>query len=246
MTTPQKSKWYCKYKIAHRGLHNKEFPENSLGAFENACNLGFAIELDVHALADGTVAVFHDQNTLRMCGIDRDIGLLTLDDLPKFKLLNSKYTIPTLAEVLDLVNGRVPIMIELKPASRKEKLEQKTYDIIKDYKGELAVKSFNPFSIAWFKKHANHIPRGLLSSFFEHDNLPWIYKTVLKKLLLFGMCQPDFISYNVQNIPNKYVARKKVPVITWTVNSKDLENKIKKFVDSVVFEGYVPDKPLNY
>ena len=60
------------------------------------------------------------------------------------------------------------------------------------------------------------------------------------------MCQPDFISYNVQNIPNKYVARKKVPVITWTVNSKDLENKIKKFVDSVVFEGYVPDKPLNY
>ena len=245
MTIVQKSNWYCKYKIAHRGLHNQEYPENSLGAFENACNLGFAIELDVHTLADGTVVVFHDQNTLRMCGIDRDIGQLTKEDLPKFKLLKSKYTIPLLNQVLDLVNGRVPVMIELKPSSRKEKLEQKTYDIIKNYKGEIAVKSFNPFSIIWFKKHANHIPRGLLSSFFEHDNLPWIYKTILKKLLFFRICKPDFISYNVKNIPNKYVKSKKVPVITWTVTSKDLENKIKKYVDSIVFEGYIPYKPLN-
>ena len=241
-----KSNWYCKYKIAHRGLHNDIYPENSLGAFDYACQKGFAIELDVHTLKDGNVAVFHDQNTLRLCGKDQDIGNISTDELKDYKLLKTKYTIPTLKEVLELVDGRVPIMIERKPASRKEKLVQKTYDIIKDYKGEIAVKSFNPFSIMWFKKHANHIPRGLLSSYFEHDNLPRIYKIVLKKLLFFRLCKPDFISYNINNLPNKYVTRKNVPVITWTVNNKELENKAFESACNIVFENYVPEQPLNY
>ena len=119
-----RSNWFCKYKLAHRGLHNDKFPENSLGAFENACKKGFAIELDVRLLKDGTPVIFHDPNTFRMCNIDKNINEITLNELDNYHLADSKYTIPTLQQVLELVDGKTPIMIELKPGQRKEKIEQ--------------------------------------------------------------------------------------------------------------------------
>jgi len=240
-----RSKWYCKYKLAHRGLHNEKYPENSLGAFENAIKKGFAIETDVRLLKDDTVVIFHDPDLKRMCGVDIKINELTIEDLEKYKLNNSNYTIPTLKEVLELVAGKIPIMIELKPLKKKEHLEEKVYELIKDYKGELAVKSFNPFTMIWFKKHAPQILRGMLSSYFEDFYLPFFYKIALKKLWLFKFVKPDFISYNVDNLPNKYV-NKKVPIIAWTITNKEMEENAMKNANNIVFENYIPDNPHNY
>ena len=242
-----RSRWYCKYKLAHRGLHNDKFPENSLGAFENACKNEFAIELDVRLLQDGTPVIIHDPTLFRMCGVDKSICDITIDELQNYTLGKSKYTIPTLKEVLDLVNGRVPIMIELKPVKRKEKIEQKVYDIIKDYQGDIAVKSFNPLSMLWFKRHAPEIIRGMLASYFDDiDNLPKIYKKLIKKLSLFRLVKPDFVSYNHEDLPNKYVTKRKVPVLAWTITDAETEKKALLSADNVIFEGYIPESNVNY
>ena len=240
-----KNIWVTKYKIAHRGLHNANLPENSLGAFENAMQKGFAIELDVRLTKDDKVVVFHDDDTLRVCGEKFVIRQTLYEDLKKLKLDSTDYNIPTLEQVLSLINKRVPIMIELKSASKKEQLEPKVYDIIKDYDGDIAIKSFNPISVLWFKKHAPHILRGMLSSYLEDINLPRIYKTIIKKLLLFKFVKPDFISYNFENLPNKYVSRKKVPVIAWTIRDEESQNQALNYASSVIFEGFIPENPLN-
>ena len=242
-----RSRWYCKYKLAHRGLHNDKFPENSLGAFENACKNGFAIELDVRLLQDGTPVILHDPTLLRMCGVDKRICNITIDELKNYTLGKSKYSIPTLQEVLDLVNSRVPIMIELKPVKRKEKIEQKVYEIIKDYQGDIAVKSFNPLSMIWFKRHAPEIIRGMLaSSFNDVDGLPRLYKRLIKKLSLFRLVKPDFISYNHEDLPNKYVTKRKVPVLAWTIIDAESEKRALLNANNVIFEGYIPKSNVNY
>ena len=232
-----RSNWFCKYKLAHRGLHSDKFPENSLGAFENACNHGFAIELDVRLTKDGTPIIFHDRNTYRMCGIDKNINELTIDELEQYHLSGTKYTIPTLQQVLDLVDGKTPIMIELKPVRKKENIEKITYSLLKDYKGEFAIKSFNPLTIMWFKKHAPEVLRGMLSSYFEGIKLPLIYKLIVKKLYMFHLVKPDFISYCHSNLPNKYVQRKKVPIIAWTINSPSMEKEVLQKANNIVFEN---------
>lgn len=246
MPNSTRSNWFCKYKIAHRGLHSDTMPENSLVAFDNACNLGFAIELDVRLSKDGEVVVFHDYNLKRICGEDANLNDLNLSALKKFHLNGTKYTIPTLKEVLDLVNGRSPIMIELKPNKRKEHLEEKVYEILKKYPYDVAIKSFNPFSVLWFKKHAPEVPRGMLAGFLEDIKMPKIYKYLIKRLKFFNLIKPDFISYDFGNLPNKYVSSKNVAVLTWTIRSKEQEKQALAVANNVIFENYIPDSPTNY
>lgn len=243
-----RSKWFTKHKLAHRGLHNNKYPENSLGAFENAVKHGFAIELDVRLLKDNTVVIFHDTNTKRMCGIDKDISEIFANELPEYSLSKSKYTIPTLEDVLNLVDGEVPIMIELKPikSNKHHILERCVYNLIKDYKGDLAVKSFNPFSMIWFRKNAPEILRGMLSSYFENTYMPSLYKFFIKRLTFFNKIKPDFISYDYRYLPNKYVEKRNVPVISWTITSKELEQEALKNSSSVIFERYIPESAMNY
>ena len=239
-----RSNWFIKYKLAHRGLHNDIYPENSLGAFENAMAHGFAIELDVRVTKDGSLVIFHDSNLQRMCGVNSNIADLTLSDIKECRLLNSEFAIPTLEEVLDLVQGNTPIMIELKPVSRKMKITNKVYDAIKDYKGDIAVKAFNPLYMLWFKKHAPHIIRGMLSSYFKHTNLPFIYKFLIKRLTFFGRIKPDFISYDINNLPNKYVKNKNVPILAWTIYSEEEEKHALTLADNVIFQDFIPNKTI--
>lgn len=243
-----RSKWYTKYKLAHRGLHNDKFPENSIGAFKNAMEHGFAIELDVRLLKDNTAVIFHDSNLKRMCGVDKNISDITIDELRALSLSGSKFTIPTLSEVLDVIDGEVPIMIELKPVKKNKHhiLEKTVYRLIKNYKGNLAVKSFDPFAVLWFKKNAPEIIRGMLSSYFKHTYMPAIYKFAVKRLVLFNQIKPDFISYDYRYLPNKYVSNKNVPVIAWTITSKELEEEALKFASNVVFERYIPKSTTTY
>ena len=236
--------WLVKKFIAHRGFHNNfDAPENTLKAFENAIKKDYVIELDVRIIKDGTIVVFHDDELKRLTGKNGKADELTKEDLKEIKILSSNQHIPTFEEVLKLVNGQVPLLIEIKNYKKDGILEKELINILKDYKGEFAVQSFNPFSLEYFKKYYPSVLRGQLSSYFKNEkNLSFVTKFVLKRMLLNkSKSNPHFVSYDVQNMPNKYTKKLSIPVLVWTVkNQKQYEN-VSKYCDNIIFEGFEPE-----
>lgn len=237
--------WLVETPLAHRGLHTKNIPENSLSAFTNAIEKGYGIELDVQLLADDTIVVFHDDSLARMTGNDGYIRFLNKEDLKALTLKGSKERIPTFQEVLELVNGKVPILIEIKNKHKVGKLEQKVIDMLKKYNGEYAVQSFNPFSLAYFKKHAPHIIRGQLAGELKNEDikLSFVERFVMKRMTLNKtVSEPDFISYEAICLPNRFVKKyKHLPLLTWVVHSKEQYHKIIKHCDNIIFEDFDPE-----
>lgn len=234
--------WLVEYPIAHRGLHTDEMPENSLGAFQNAIDNGYPIELDVHLTCDGTVVVFHDDSLARVTNKDGYVKNLTKDTLKDYSLFGTKYTIPTFKEVLDLVDGQVPILIEVKNTGKVGELESALLKILKDYTGEYAIQSFNPYVLEWFKKNAPQIARGQLAGYFKGEKLSFIKKFALKRMLLNKKIScPDFISYDARNVPNRFVNKyKNLPLLVWCVRSQDEYLKKVKYCDNIIFENFEP------
>lgn len=239
--------WLIERPIAHRGLFNHNYPENSLGAFENAVKNNFGIELDVQFTKDKKVVVFHDDNLERMTKDKRNVNELTYKELKNLKLLDTNETIPLLEEVLSLVNGKVPLVIEIKTCDNIIQLGEETYKLLKDYKGKFAVESFNPMVLKWFKKNAKEVVRGQLSGDYKNynNNLKKYENFVLEYMLLNFISKPDFIAYELCVLPNFRVSslrRRGVPIITWTVKSnKDME-KAYKYADNIIFDSFIPNK----
>ncbi len=233
--------WLCNKYIAHRGLHDDKNPENSLGAFENAINAGFPIELDVRLISDGSIIVFHDENLSKMCGKDKYASQLTKEDLASCKLKGTEYTIPTFEEVLKFVDGRTPLLIELKQLDKIGELESKVLKALDGYKGEIAVQSFNPYSLEWFKNNAPQIWRGQLSSFFKNDKLGSLKKWVLKRLKMNKVSCPNFISYHADDLPNRWVKKyENLPILAWTIRNQQQYIKAVQCSDNVIFEDFIP------
>ncbi len=234
--------WLVQSPIAHRGLHDKEHPENSISAFENAINEGYPIELDVQMIADGTVIVFHDDSLSRLTDNDGYVKFLNKSDLDILTLKDSKEKIPTFEEVLDFVAGRTPILIEIKNQGKVGELEKKVVDILKNYKGEYAVQSFNPYVLEYFYKHAPNIIRGQLAGFFKGEKLSFIKKYALKRMLLNKkISKPNFISYEAKRVPNRFIRKyKSIPLLVWTVRNQSEYLKVVKYCDNVIFEGFEP------
>lgn len=184
----------CDY--AHRGLHGKEIPENSLFAFEAASSKGFGIELDVQLSKDGEVMVFHDYNLKRMTGLDKRFDELTVSELKELKLKETDEKIPTLKEVLELVNGRVPILVELKGESFDLALCDKVAEILKEYKEPYCLESFNPFLIGEMGKLLPHSFRGLLYTNYLRGPKVNFIKALGAAMALNFIAKPNFISYN--------------------------------------------------
>lgn len=234
--------WLVKDYIAHRGLHTKELPENSLGAFANALEYGYPVELDVQLIADGNIVVFHDYALSRLTGRDGYTKNLVTSELSEYKLAKTEYSIPTLQQVLDLIDGQVPILIEIKNEGKVGDLEPKLLEILKNYRGEYAVQSFNPYSLEWFKNNAPNIWRGQLSSFFKKTSLSFFKKFALKRMLLNKKVScPHFISYDARFLPNHYVKKyKKLPLIAWCITSQSEYMKVIKYCDNIIFENFEP------
>ena len=234
--------WIVKDYIAHRGLHTRDLPENSLGAFANAIEYGYPIEIDVQLIADGNVVVFHDYALARLTGQDGYTKNLTTDELVNYKLAKTEYSIPTLAQVLDFVDGQVPLLIEIKNEGKVGELESKVYELLKNYHGEYAIQSFNPYTLEWYKLNAPNVWRGQLSTFFKNSNLPFYKRFALKRMLLNKKVScPHFISYDARFLPNLYVRRhKKLPLIAWCITSQSDYMKVVKYCDNIIFEGFEP------
>ena len=227
--------------IAHRGMHDikNKIPENSLKAFEKAVENNYIIELDVHILKDKSVVVFHDDNLERMTGINKKIKESTYNEIKKLKLQNTDNYIPLLKDVLKLINGKVPIVIELKYDVRYGALEEETIKILKNYRGKYVIKSFNPLSVYWLKRNYPEIIRGQLSYDFKDEKINVIEKFIFRNMMFNVITKPDFISYGINSLPNKRVEeyRKKNVVLGWTVKNKRELEKAKKYCDNFICEN---------
>ncbi|QUH30820.1 glycerophosphodiester phosphodiesterase family protein [Vallitalea guaymasensis] len=236
-------KWLAEDKIAHRGYHNSRYPENSMGAFKRAIDHGFSIELDIHMLSDGEIVVYHDDNLKRVTGVDKDIEKCTYEEIKNLKLLDSNENIPLFKDVLNEVNGKVGIMIELKTRGKAGPLEEKTYEMLKNYKGRYIIQSFNPFSVAWFYKNAPEIVRGQLSGYFKDDDLSLVSRVLLRNYLLNFLSKPDFINYDINylhRLPIKLIRCKGKFVFGWTARSKTEFCDALNRCENAVFEDFNP------
>lgn len=222
--------------FAHRGVHD-EYPENSLPAFEKAVQLNIGIELDIHLTKDDQIIVFHDDNLLRMAGKNGFVKLLTYDELKSYRLGETNYTIPLLKDVFELVKGKVPILIEIKTNNDMKKLVPKLKELIDSYKGEVFIQSFSPFALRRCYKVMPNILRGQLSCFFTHDKLSFYKRIPIKKLLFKNFSHIDFVSYCIDNLPNKYVTKVDVPVLAWTIKTDEEYLKAKQNANNMIIDN---------
>lgn len=240
-----KISWIKETPIAHRGVHTKDIPENSLSAFENALKNNYAIELDVQFTKDKEVVVFHDENLKRITNDTRNIEDVNYDELKNLRLGNTNEIIPTLEEVLELVDSKVAILIEIKDCKDYIELSEKTYEILKGYEGNYAIQSFNPFILEWYKNNASEVIRGQLSGTFTEgsESLNSFEKFVLKNMLLNFKSKPNYIGYELEGIPKsklESLRKKGVPIIVWTVKNKEDMEKAYKYSDNITFENFLP------
>lgn len=239
----EETKWLVDMPIAHRGLHSEAIPENSMAAFQQAIEAGYAIELDVQITSDGEVVVIHDYDLLRVAGVDALVAEQSWSDIQALPLNGTSETIPRLTDVLELVDGSVPLLIELKNEGEVGLLEQAVIDVLAGYDGLYAIQAFNPFVLNYFKKHAPHMIRGQLSSHFKDEDLAFYEKFLLRYLVLNNLSEPSFIAYEKDSMPDwlaKLQRRKNAYLIAWTVlSAEDQQLKLGQF-DNVIFEGYQP------
>ena len=237
--------WITNTPIAHRGLHDDLLPENSLAAFQAAVEHGYAIECDVRLISDGTLVVFHDDRLSRMTDEDGYVSHLSKPDLDKIRLKDSQECIPTFDQLLRLVDGKVPILIEIKNEGAVGATEKALLDGLVGYTGEYAVQSFNPYSLEYFKRNAPHIRRGQLATQARSKGINRL-KFYLLKTMRFNkrVSCPHFISYDKKYLQTSCVQcakKQKLPVLAWTVRSQQEYDAIRQDCDNLIFEGFVPD-----
>lgn len=234
---------------AHRGLHGGDIPENSLPAFEAACVSGYGIELDIHLTRDEKLVVFHDDTLARMCGADVRTEELTLDELMAYRLGESGEHIPSFDEVLALVDGRAPLIIELKGNSRKNmRLCELAAKRLDSYGGKYCIEAFNPFFVRWFKKNRPEVVRGQLScKMRKTDNggsgMGGAVDLILENMLLSVFARPDFVAYDINSrhrFAFKLVRALGAFPVAWTVRSESDMKAAEESFCAAIFENIMP------
>lgn len=236
------------WAYAHRGLHGEGVPENSMEAFRLAKEAGYGIELDVHLLADGNLAVIHDSLLLRTTGATGRIEDLTTDDISNYYLEGTQETIPQFQQVLDLYDGCAPLIVELKAVDGNHSaLCQRACEMLDAYHGAYCLESFDPRCIAWLRKNRPDVIRGQLTeNYFKSpkSTLPWFLKFVLRHQILNFTVVPDFVAYRFSDrrtISNLLVRKLwGVQGVTWTIKSQEDYNTAVKEGWIPIFEGFRP------
>ncbi len=233
--------------IAHRGLFDNEtLPENSLPAFEKAVQNGYGIELDVQLTKDGKLIVFHDETMKRMSDCKKRPTDITYDELQKHKLLDTECTAPLFEGVLKLVDGKVPLIIEIKPHGPFLKTCKAIAPILDNYKGIFCVESFNPAVVRWFKNNRKDVVRGILASNYLHSKKKTLSQKILVTNLLFnGYCKPDFVAYNheFKETSSLRLCKKlfNCSMVAWTIHSQEELDKASDFFEVFIFERFQPE-----
>ena len=234
--------------FAHRGLYNNSgsAPENTMAAFRRAVKAGYGIELDIQLTKDKRLVVFHDHTLSRMCGIDLPVCEMTYQQLQKYTLLDTEEKIPLLEDVLKLVDGKVPLLVEIKLPTLNTYTCQAADALLQNYSGKYCIESFNPLALRWYKKHRKDVVRGQLSANLTKPvtEAGFLLSFLVKYLLLNFIGRPDFIAYcytdtqNVSFLLNKCLLH--TPTFAWTVRSQTVLEKYRNKFDSIIFDGFVP------
>lgn len=249
LIAPRNRRQMNKFKsvmYAHRGLHNGERAENSMSAFRAAVEGGYGIELDVRLSRDGKLVVFHDDTLDRVCGREGKVIDFTADELAGFSLNGTSDGIPLFTDVLRLVDGRVPILVEIKEDPGNSRVSEKTCEILRDYEGEYIIESFNPLSLRTVKGIMPHIPRGILSHrYYSYEQYRKPLYFILQSLLLNFLCRPAFIAYDHRHASAFGLRLVRTlfltPTLAWTVRSAEEEATARKNgFDGIIFESYIP------
>lgn len=236
-----------KWDYAHRGLHDGDKPENSMAAFRAALEQGFGIEFDLHLLKDGNLGVMHDSSLLRTTGQEGKMENLTTADLKNYHLNGTEETIPTFRQILELFDGKAPLIIELKSDGKNAaKLTETAVRQLEGYTGPYCIESFDPYCIHWLKKNRPDIIRGQLAynSVTDKNGYPIWARLVTSFYLENFLTLPDFIAYDVKSRKNlsNFLCRKLwgIQGVSWTVRSKEIFDTVKKEGWIPIFENFLP------
>ena len=222
--------------FAHRGLHGAGRVENSRAAFEAAITAGHGIELDVQLSRDGEAVVFHDYKLERLTGATGDVAARTTAELKALKLTGTSESLATLAEILFLVGGQVPLLIEVKAPERSvTRLCLAVFRALAGYRGPVGVMSFNPEVGRWFARQAPRVLRGLVVTESGRKGV----RGRLERRLSLWRAEPDFLAYDVRDLPSRFARarrRKGLPVYTWTVRTEADHARAAAHADQAIFE----------
>ena len=222
--------------FAHRGLHGNGRIENSRAAFEAAIAQGQGIELDVQTSRDGRAVVFHDYDLDRLTTASGKVSHRTLAELGRVTLCGTGETIPGLPEILALIDGRVPLLIEVKAPRRVVgPLCRSVRAALDGYGGPVAVMSFNPEVGRWFSIHAPHILRGLVATEQEKRGP----RGDIERRLALWRSRPHFLAYDIRDLPSRFADRTRLPVLTWTVRTAEQRARAVRAADQIIHE--LPD-----
>ncbi len=234
---------------AHRGLHDNDSaaPENSLAAFKKAVKAGYGIEMDVQMSKDGIPVVFHDFTLERVCRKPGKVCEYTWQELKEFTLCESEETIPKFEDVLKLVSGKVPLIVELKVEWMDLTLCSSVDGLLKGYKGLYCIESFNPLVLLWYRRYGNDVVRGQLSDgFVRSGEFKGLLYRILQNLLLNWVTKPDFVAYNHKyaSIPARRLCRRlyKNMAVAWTIRSQEELDAARNQFDIFIFDSFIPDK----
>ena len=229
-----------KWSYAHRGLHDQQLPENSMGAFRAALDAGCGIELDIHLLKDGNLAVIHDSNLERVTGRTGIVEDLITQQLADYHLNGTDETIPQFQQVLDLFDGKAPLIVELKCVNGNHtKLCEATCKMLDQYEGLYCIESFDPRAVAWLRKYRPDICRGQLSENWMGRKMavPAILRWALTYHISNVYTRPDFIAYKFRDRKafGTDICRKWLGLqgVSWTLTTREE-------YDTAVHEGWIP------
>lgn len=228
------------WNYAHRGLHNDILPENSMGAFRAALEQGYGIELDVHLLKDGNLAVIHDSDLKRVTGQEGCVEDLTAEELGNYRLCGTEETIPLFRDVLELFNGKAPMIVEVKVHDNNyAAVTEATCKLLERYDGSYCLESFDPRSIRWLRDQKPELIRGQLTENYavSKPGVPPVLGFVMRHQLINFLTRPDFVAYRFQDRKtlSNVIVRKLwgVQGVTWTLRTREE-------YDAAVQEGWIP------
>ncbi len=241
--SPADASLLCDY--AHRGLHGDGVPENSLEAFRRAADAGVGIELDVQLSRDGEVMVFHDDTLSRMTESPKHLSELTAAELTALSLGGTNETIPTFRDVLAAVNGRVPILVELKGENTNTALCSEAAALLNDYAGAYCIESFNPLLLRAMKKCLPHAFCGLLYTNVVREKKKASLLNMMLTVMAFNcLCRPNFIAYHEvdrHTLPVKLTTGLyRAPKFVWTVRTEASLRQARESGETAIFETIRP------
>lgn len=238
--------WLTERPIAHRGLHEgARAPENTRPAFQAAIDAGLPIELDVQLSSDGHPVVHHDAALGRLTAGSGSLRGHTLEQLTAMTVSGEQHRIMSLEQVLALVDGQVPLLVEVKSGDDAGLRAEAVARALEGYAGEAAVQSFDPAIVAWFRRNSPHIPRGQLSGRLSHakGRISWVRRKALQHFALNLASRPDFLGYELAFLGTRKAAAFRStgkPLLLWTVTNQQQRERAEQLGDNIIFEGFLP------